>query len=448
VQQNKNHEWTRTDKGQTAVTPSTPKKGENNSTQKAEIAQSNFEYDKSSIMKKSLDRNRHITAIEIGGAPKEKEGGLAEEEDAYLLNEHRDHLHALQGQFDKLLAEVASQKNQSEMLELVIDDMNRTIDDQDDRIRKMNSMLESVNRGGKGKPNWEEIESRLRETEERLEGFSVPSLERLKARRGQLEFRMIMMMDRQANVEQKLSQLPQLLPASREPLEETISDRYSPEIIASITKQWVAQIMEVAKALAPASSGLRFCEAFFETENNTPTASAAAAAILNLARNLVNIMASASSTNSVVTPPRAAIRLYSAIYPTIRSALIDIGRLPGPTCLNEQDRQHATANLRRMLELLARSAEVAGLTVSSGEPFLGLTDGEKDRWLPEILIGERKSNHHCILLSSSSTPLVINLRGTACRHSFIVAWRNFFMRKYPSLGFRAIPVRIMYIDAC
>jgi hypothetical protein len=93
-----------------------------------------------------------------------------------------------------------------------------------------------------------------------------------------------------------------------------------------------------------------------------------------------------------------------------------------------------------MLERLARNAEVVKLTVGIGEPFLGLTNGEKDRWLPEVCISEYKNPHHHILLSSPVVTLADDAHNTACQHSLITAWRNFFARKYPSLAFRTIPL--------
>jgi hypothetical protein len=69
-----------------------------------------------------------------------------------------------------------------------------------------------------------------------------------------------------------------------------------------------------------------------------------------------------------------------------------------------------------------------------------MTSDEKDRWLPKILIGECKPTHHRILLSSSPTRLVNNVEGLVGRHPFIVAWQNFFARKYPDLIFRTVPL--------
>jgi hypothetical protein len=138
--------------------------------------------------------------------------------------------------------------------------------------------------------------------------------------------------------------------------------------------------------------------------------------------------------------PRAAVRLYSAIYPNIRSALIDIGRLPGPTCLDEDLRRCATADLRLTLEMVVDDAKVPGLVVGEGEPFSGMANSEKDRWLPEISTGECKTIYHRILLSSAAVPLYDNMKGFVCQHPSVEAWRRFFTHKYPSISFRGVPL--------
>jgi hypothetical protein len=365
--------------------------------------------------------------------------GSVEEEGSRHHNKDDEQLRALQDQLDALVTEIALQKGRSEMLELLMDDANQAIDDQDHRISGISGELDNMKKSGKWKPDWTMVEKRLGKMEERLK--SVPNLDlgKLKMKRGQLGFRMTMIADKQVDTERKIDSLSKLLNMVNESQEEATNEGYSPGIMASVAQHWADHVMDVARVLVPPVPE-NFCEALSQTMNNVATVSAAAAAVLNLAIDLISLTASAYPLDNTVKAPRAAIRLYSAIYPILRSALMDIGRLPGPICRDDTERLRATVDLRLTLEQMARDAEVVDLTVGIGEPFLGMTNGEKDRWLPEICIGKYHIPHQQILLSSPSTFPVAGEHGLAHRHSLIMAWRNFFARKYPSLVFQTVPL--------
>jgi hypothetical protein len=206
----------------------------------------------------------------------------------------------MQSKLDELTKEIAAQKNQGEMLELLMDDVNRTIDDQDDRINGMSSKLDDRKKGGNRKYDWTKVEERLRRTEEQLESIPIRDVEKLKIRRGQLEFRMSLMADKQVDYERKIDNLLRLLPISQRPQSETTNIGYSPEVMASIAKHWTNHVIEVARTLAPPFPD-GFCEAVIKTVSNIPTVSAAAAAILNLATDLVNLAASARNPGNGAT---------------------------------------------------------------------------------------------------------------------------------------------------
>jgi hypothetical protein len=248
----------------------------------------------------------------------------------------------------------------------------------------------------------------------------------------ELEFKVKVALDRQMGVERQLDALWRLMAQGQEAEPEATNRLYSPQVIAGIVQHWTTHILNVAESMMPFAHKLQLYKSFTQTGHNIPTASAAAAAILNLASELAEHMATITAGRDLeaTAGPRNALHLYSTVYPTLRTALIDIARVPGPWRDDEELRERATEELRKTLTGLAQRANVSGASVQPGEAFTGLSNSASDRWLPRIQLGESLPPYHNLLLSN---PPLIGAESSTCRRTSVVSWQNYFARKHPAL---------------
>lgn len=129
-----------------------------------------------------------------GGVPENGNNVLAESIGSRTFNGNSELVQELRRQIDMLLQDVASQKARSVMLEALVDDANSAIDSQGNLVRKVYEAVEIIKNGEEWKDEVGKVDKCLHDAEERLEDIPLFHLDKLKARHGQIKFRMMLMM--------------------------------------------------------------------------------------------------------------------------------------------------------------------------------------------------------------------------------------------------------------
>jgi hypothetical protein len=257
-----------------------------------------------------------------------------------------------------------------------------------------------------------------------------------------LKTKLDLLLDGHYNLARRFDHMARIVPIIHDVPVAPSLEHYPPRIVAAVTQHWLTHVLEAAKPLLPGIYNFRLFEFWRDTVTNVVTTSAATAAMLRVAIDLVAHASQSVGANSLEssTGPRFALRLYSLIYPTIRNALISIAQMPGPWCRDSKAQRQATDELKSFLIKLVLDANLNNVSVTLGDPFIGFAKTPNDRWLPTIQWGGAQPEDHHILLTTPPLSSLDDIDIHMCRHPAIQAWQQLLVRKFPFLALDSTPL--------
>ena len=357
----------------------------------------------------------------------------------------------------EIIADTMLQKGHDAEITRLIETLEGTIKINEERGHAMDQVIKVVGEVCDRQKRFGETMRRIEGLEEQLANMIqgaeqkvsakeldevVESIRLLEGRISQLGFRVNVVADANASLNRSVDHTSRIAGLSKGVPVTTSNEALPREVIAAAARHWVLHMLGAAKSVLGDTCSLRTCENLVDTVHNTPSASSAIAVVLRIILEMIVYVANDAFDHEPdpASGPRAALRLYTALYPVIRKALVHLARLPGPWCRQEQDRCLATSQLKESLELILRRANLGEVHITNGDPFSGLSQTPRDRWLPAIKHDEDPNNSTYVLLSTPPIEVLDDLDVLACRTPIVTSWQNFFARKYPSLRLDITPL--------
>jgi hypothetical protein len=222
------------------------------------------------------------------------------------------------------------------------------------------------------------------------------------------------------------------------------------EVVAKSAQHWMGHVIDAAKQLMPGVLSPALTADLLQRLGNCQSTNSALAGILWIAHDLLSAAQAtvSASANDTCLKARAALRLYTGIYTSIRQALVSTAMAPGAWRRDATLQIAATEGLFHYVSSLVSKADLSDAQVTYGEPYIGLTDSPKDRWLPLIVYGDHKPEFPHLLLSTPPNTAFDSLDSFMCSHPSIISWQGFFVRKFPSLALDRVPLFCTPVFPC
>jgi hypothetical protein len=218
----------------------------------------------------------------------------------------------------------------------------------------------------------------------------------------ELKFRMEMLMNSHKALQRQFDNFARIMMGSEDFASINAAGSYPPDIMPSSVKHWISHLIDAAKQVMPGAYTPKIVDNLQQQVTDCNTTSAAVATILWAIKDLAIVASTtaALATDDKLAGPRAALQLYSAVYPVARHAIVALSLMPGPWTRNSPVQIAATTNLKEYLDKMVAEAKVEEVYAIDGEPYTGFGDTARDRWLPLVVYGHSRPEFPHLLLSS------------------------------------------------